>query len=59
MECPRGHEHDSMYSHQYLRALFGLIFLYVFLEKDCNGKKNIFVPCLDVIMTAFFPRNLH
>ena len=30
--CPgggggEGHEHDSMYSHQYLRALFGKIFL--------------------------------
>ena len=55
----RGHEHDSMYSHQYLRALFGPIFLQVFLEKDCNGKKNIVVPCLDVIMTAFFLRNIH
>ena len=25
---------------QYLRALFGPIFLYVFLEKDCCGKKR-------------------
>ena len=24
---PRGHEHDPIYSHQYLRALFGPIFL--------------------------------
>ena len=24
---PRGHEHDLIYSHQYLRALFGSIFL--------------------------------
>ena len=37
---PRGHEHDLMYLHQYLRALFGTIFLYVFLEKDCNEKKD-------------------
>ena len=35
---PRGGEHDPMYSHQYLRALLGPIFLYVFLEKDCNGR---------------------
>ena len=56
---PRGHEYDLIYSHQYLRALFGPIFLQVFLEKDCNGKKNIVVPCLDVIMTAFFLRNIH
>ena len=55
---PRGHEHDPIYSHQYLRALFGPIFLYVFLEKDYNGKKKIVVPCLGVIMIAFFSRNI-
>ena len=27
----------------------------VFLEKDCNGKKKIVVPCLDLMMIAFFP----
>ena len=37
---PRGHEHDPIYSHQYLHALFGPICLYVFLGKDCNGKKG-------------------
>ena len=42
----------------YIRALFGPIFLNVFLERDCNGKKKIVVPCLDVIMIAFFPRNI-
>ena len=36
----RGHEHDLIYSHQYLRALFGPIFRYVFLEKDFNEKKR-------------------
>ena len=46
---PRGHEHDPIYSHQYLRALFGPIFLYVFVEKDCDGNKKDRVPCLDVI----------
>ena len=35
---PRGLEHDPIYSH--VRALFGPIFLKVFLEKDCNGKDD-------------------
>ena len=55
---PRGHEHDLIYSHQYLRALFGPIFRQVFLEKDCNlmGKKDRcarLVGC--IIMIAYFP----
>ena len=33
---PRGHERHPIYS---LRALSGPIFLYVFIENDCNGKK--------------------
>ena len=37
---PRGQEHDLIYSQQYLRALFGPIFLSVFLEKYCNGKND-------------------
>ena len=37
---PRGHEHDPIYWHQYLRALYRPIFLQVFLEKDCNGKNR-------------------
>ena len=41
---PRAHEHDLVYSHQYLRALFGPIFLKVFLEKDCNEKKRLLCP---------------
>ena len=57
---PRGHEHDLIYSHQYLRALFGPIFPQVFLEKDCNlmGKKIVVRAVLDVTMIAFFPRNI-
>ena len=39
MGC-QGHEDDPVFLHQYLRALFGPIFLKVFLEKDCNGKKD-------------------
>ena len=55
---PKGHEHGPIYSHQYLCALFGPIFLYVFLEKDYNGKKKIVVPCLGVITIAIFSRNI-
>ena len=40
MGCSGGHEHDPIYSHQYLRALFEPLFLSVFIEKDCNGKKD-------------------
>ena len=49
---PRGHEHDPIY----LRALFGPIFLKVFLEKDFNGKKGRCA--VGVKMIAFFPRNV-
>ena len=55
---PRGHEHDLIYSHQYLRALFGPIFRQVFLEKDCNlmGKKDRCARRAGcIIMIAFFP----
>ena len=55
---PRGHEHDLKYLLQYLRSLFGSIFLYVFLEKDCNEKNKIVLPCLDVIVITFFLRNI-
>ena len=33
-----GGDHEPMYTQQYLRPLLGPIFLYVFLEKDCNGR---------------------
>ena len=38
----RGHEHDQHTRSVYtcMRALFGPIFRYVFLEKDFNGKKD-------------------
>ena len=37
---PRGALAGSDKLVQYLRALFGPIFLYVFLGKDCNGKTD-------------------
>ena len=57
MGCPGG-----MSRIRYTRSLFTHAFranqvLYVFLEEDCNGKKKIFMPCLAVIIIAFFPRN--
>ena len=36
----RGHEHDQYTRSVYIRVLFRPIFLYVFLEKDRNGKKR-------------------
>ena len=46
------------YTHSVLGALFGPIFLYVFVEKDCNRKKIMVVQCFDVIMIACFPKKL-
>ena len=37
--CP-GCMSTIRYTPQYLRPLFGPIFLSVFLEKDCNGKED-------------------
>ena len=40
MGCPEGMGTIRYARSVYIRALFGLIFLNVFLEKDCNGKKD-------------------
>ena len=56
MGCPGGALAGSDILVQYSRALFGPIFLYVPEKKIVMGKK-IVMPCLDVIMIAFFPRN--
>ena len=52
---PRGHEHDPIYSHQYVRLLsnFSLSFP---RKRLLLKKKKIVEPSLDVIMIAFFPR---
>ena len=55
---PRGHEYDPVYSLSIHACFSGQKFLHVFLEKDCNGKRMIIVLCLDVIMIAFFLRNI-
>ena len=57
MGCPGGMS-TIRYTHSVLTCAFRANFSLVFLEKDCNGKKKIVVPCLDVIMIAFFPRNI-
>ena len=58
---PRGHEHDLIYSHQYLRALFGPIFRQVFLEKDCNlmGKKDRCARRVGFNNDRLFPREIY
>ena len=57
---PRGHELIRYILAQYLRALFRpIMFSLRFPRKRLYGKKKIVVPCLDVIMSAFSPRNIH
>ena len=53
---PRGHEHNPMYSLSIFRT-FRANFSLRFPRKRMYWEKNIVVPCLDVIMIAFFPRN--
>ena len=38
---PREHGHDPIYSLYYLPALFRAIFHNIFLNYDCNGKKDL------------------
>ena len=57
MGCPGGHLARSDILTQYLGALFGSIFLKVFLEKNCNWKKTSTYRVWDVIMIVSFPRN--
>ena len=52
------HERDSTYSLSiYAPLIFGPIFLKVFLERYCNGRKDR-CAVLEVKMIAFFPRNI-
>ena len=57
MECPGGMS-TIRYTRSVFTRAFRANFSYVFIEKDCNGKKKIVVPCLDVIMIAFFLTNI-
>ena len=58
MGCPGEHLARSDILTQYLGALFGSIFLKVFLEKNCNWKKTSTYRVWDVIMIVSFPRNI-
>ena len=53
----RGHGHDPFTRSVLTRALLGQ-FLFKFPEKKIVMGKNFVVPRLDVIMIAFFPRNI-
>ena len=48
---PRGHEHDLIYSLSIRTRAFWANF-------SLQWEKKIVVPCLDVIMNTFFPRNI-
>ena len=53
---PRGHELDPIWT----RSVFTLVnFSFRFPRKRLLWEKKIVVQCLDVIMIAFFPRNIH
>ena len=54
---PRGLEHDQIYSLSIYARFSGHFFLN-FSKKRIVMGKTIVVPCLDVIMIAFFPRNI-
>ena len=56
---PRGALERSDVFASVLRALFGPICLLSLPRKRLYWYKKIVVPCLDVIMIAFFPRNIH
>ena len=58
MGCPGG-MNTIWYTHSvYVRALFGPIFLCNGIAMGLQWEKKIVVPCLDVIMNTFFPRNI-
>ena len=55
---PRGHENDPIYSLS-IYARFAGQFFYKSSQKKIVLGKKVVVPCLDVIMIAFFTRNIH
>ena len=55
---PRGHEHDPIYSLSICTRAFWANFSLSFPWKRLQWEEKIVVPCLDVIMNAFFPRNI-
>ena len=57
MGCPGGHEHVPIYLPSIYARFSGYFFFKVSEKKIAMGKK-IVVPCLDVIMSAFFQGNI-
>ena len=55
---PRGHEHDPIYSLSICTRAFWANFSLSFPWKRLQWEEKIVVPCLDVIMNAFFLRNI-
>ena len=56
---PKGHEHDPIYSLSIFMRAFRPIFFKFSHKKDFQGEKKIVVPCLDVIMIAFFSPEIY
>ena len=56
MGCPGGMS-TIRYTRSVFTRAFWANFSLSFTRNDCNGKKKIVVPCLDVRMIAFFPKN--
>ena len=54
---PRGHEHEPIYTLS-VNARFSSQFVFKLSYKKIAMEKKIVVPCLDVIMIVFFPRNI-
>ena len=53
-----GHEHDPIYSLSIYARFPNQFFFFKFYQKKIVIGKKIVVPCLDVIMIAFFARNI-
>ena len=54
----RGNERDPIYSLSIYARFSGAIFSKFSEKKILMGKKKTVVPCLDVLLIAFFPRNI-
>ena len=56
---PKGHEHDPIYSLSIYARFSANFSLSLPIRKIFKGKKKIVVPCLDVIMIAFFSPEIY
>ena len=58
MGCPGGHEHDPIYLLSICTRAFWANFSLSFHWKRLQWEEKIVVPCLHVIMNAFFTRSI-